>query len=260
MDADQLRQLLERVSSGEVSVAQASEKLSSLPFADLGFARLDHHRAVRQGVPEVVFGEGKTTEQILAITDALAGRDLPVLLTRLASDAAEQLRKKYPEAMSNPLARTFRLQGSTPAHRRRARLAVVTAGTSDLPIAQEAMETLNACGIEPDSINDVGVAGLHRLLAEVERLRTYHGLIVVAGMEGALASVVGGIVHCPVIAVPTSVGYGAALQGMTALMGMLTSCASGVTVVNVDNGFGAAIASVRLIDQLFAVRDDGATP
>ncbi len=250
MDPKQLRALLAGLQAGDVTLEHAVSRLETLPFADLGFARVDHHRSLRQGIPEVIYGAGKTVEQIAALTRELAQRGQPVLVTRLQPEAAQAIRSEHPELDYNPVARTARLAGSVPAHRARARVAVVTAGTSDLSVAEEATETLAACGIEADTLNDVGVAGLHRLLPEVERLASAHCVIVVAGMEGALASVVGGLIAPPVVAVPTSVGYGAALGGTAALLGMLTTCASGVTVVNIDNGFGAAIAAVRMTDRM----------
>ncbi len=254
MDARKLRELLEQVKGGEVLVEQALERLEHLPFKDLEFARVDHHRALRQGIPEVVFAEGKTSAQVVAIVRELTARDTAVLVTRLTGEQSRAVAQQFPTLELDPIARTAVGLAEMPAHRAQARVALVTAGTSDLPVAAEATATLRACGVEADCLNDVGVAGLHRLLPEVGRLRDADVVIVVAGMEGALASVVGGLVAAPVIAVPTSVGYGAAFQGVAALLGMLTSCAAGITVVNIDNGFGAAVAAVRLVDRMHSTR------
>ncbi len=254
MDARKLRALLEQVSRGELPIVEALEELEHLPFKDLDFARIDHHRTLRQGIPEVVFAEGKTTEQVVAIVEELLRRGSAVLATRLTEAQQSAVAERFPELVVEPTARTAVGLGAMPEHRARARVFVVTAGTSDLPVAAEALSTLRACGVEADTLNDVGVAGLHRLLPEVARLRLADAVIVVAGMEGALASVVGGLVAAPVIAVPTSVGYGAAFGGVAALLGMLTSCAAGITVVNIDNGFGAAVAAVRMVDRMHAVR------
>lgn len=248
MDQADLRDLLERLRGGQIDVDEAASELQGLSTANLDFARVDHQRALRQGVAEVVFSEGKTSEQVVAIVGELRGRGHSVLATRLNDEQSQALSIAYPDLSFNRAARTASLLGKTPEHRRSARVMLITAGTSDLPVAEEAFETLKACGVTPARLVDVGVAGLHRLLPEINRIREADVCIVVAGMEGALASVVGGLVAKPVIAVPTSVGYGAALSGVAALLGMLTSCASGVTVVNIDNGFGAAIAAVRIID------------
>lgn len=253
MNAEQLRALLQSVQAGTLSLDQAVERLEQLPFADLGFARVDHHRALRQRVPEVVFAPGKTDEQLVSITRELAGKGQTALITRITESSFAHVGAAFPELTYNPVARTALLQGTDPP-RRRGEVFVVTAGTSDLPVAEEARETLHACGVPARMLADVGVAGLHRLLSDLDTLRGADVLIVVAGMEGALASVVGGLVKTPVIAVPTSVGYGAAFQGLAALLGMLTSCAAGVVCVNIDNGFGAAMAAVRILDT-FASQD-----
>ena len=246
MDPVALSNLLEAVAQGELSAAEAYERVARLPFADLGFARVDHHRAIRQGVPEVIYAPGKTAEQIVAIAGEIVAREQTLLVTRVTPRQASLLTSEFTRSRYNERARTVTLDG-----RHRAvvtgRVVVVTAGTSDLPVAEEAEETLRACGVNPERLIDVGVAGLHRLLASLDFLGEADVVIVVAGMEGALPSVVGGLVACPVIAVPTSVGYGAALHGFTALASMLTSCASGVTVVNIDNGFGAALAAARIL-------------
>jgi len=242
-----LLELLSDVRAGSLGVEEAMERLAALPFADLGVARVDHHRALRQGVPEVVFAQGKTPDDVVLIADEIRKRGHTVLVTRADASHQDALERRFPESEVHRLARVVWLPGSDIAERP-GRVEIVTAGTSDLPVAEEARVTLRACGVDAPLLADVGVAGLHRLLPELERLRAVDALIVVAGMEGALASVVGGLVRCPVIAVPTSVGYGASFQGLSALLGMLTSCAAGITCVNIDNGFGAAMACVRLLD------------
>lgn len=257
MDVQRLREILLRLEQGQVDVEAVLEELRELPYQDLEFARIDHHRALRQGIPEVVLAEGKTREQVGTIAQQIAERGHGVLVTRVPQEWASELIRAQPGLRHNPFARTLVQQGPVPAHRANARVAIVTAGTSDRPVAEEASETLLACGITPDRLEDVGVAGLHRLLPEVPRLRRAEILIVIAGMEGALASVLGGLVAAPVIAVPTSVGYGAAFGGVAALLGMLTSCAAGVTVVNIDNGFGAAVAAVRALDRFRAKPGEG---
>jgi NCAIR mutase (PurE)-related protein len=250
MDEQSLTALLHKVASGELPPAAAVSELRDLPFKDLGYARIDHHRALRQGVPEVVFAAGKTAEQVLGIARELLRKDQAVLVTRVSVEQAEYVTAHEPSLRHDPTARTLTRLGKPQVHRAGARVLIVTAGTADLPVAAEAASTLHACGIDAERLNDVGVAGLHRVLAELPRLTSADVLIVVAGMEGALASVVGGLVAAPVIAVPTSVGYGAAFGGVAALLGMLTSCASGISVVNIDNGFGAALAAVRIVDRL----------
>jgi NCAIR mutase (PurE)-related protein len=244
---ERLRELLSEVQAGIIDLDRAMDRLSALPFADLGVARVDHHRALRQGVPEVVFAQGKTPEDVVIIAEEIDAREHTVLVTRAEASHQEALKRRFPTIEIHRLARVAWLARDT-APRRSGNVEIVTAGTSDLPVAEEARMTLRACGLEAPLLVDVGVAGLHRLLPELERLREADALIVVAGMEGALASVIGGLVRCPVIAVPTSVGYGASFQGLSALLGMLTSCAAGITCVNIDNGFGAAMACVRLLD------------
>jgi NCAIR mutase (PurE)-related protein len=247
MSPERVLELLERVRSGALNPDAALRELETLPFSDLGYAKVDHHRALRQGMPEVIFGQGKTPEQIVGIARHLLGAGQNVLVTRLASDAAPIVLSQVPELEHNATARTA-LALQTPVQPAPGPpVAVVTAGTSDASVAEEALETLRAAGVPTERVFDVGVAGLHRLLDRLEVLRSARAAIVVAGMEGALPSVVGGLLAGPVIAVPTSQGYGAAFEGLTALLGMLTSCASGVSVVNIDNGFGAAMAVVRLL-------------
>jgi len=242
-----LSQLLGAVKAGELDIPSAVEQLKSLPFEDLGYATVDHHRALRMGIPEVIFAEGKTPDQILGIARRLIESDGVVLITRLDRESADYVVKHLPGLRYVAPARiaTFGHEKIVPLDL--AKVAVVTAGTSDISVAEEAIETLSMIGIPSERVYDVGVAGLHRLLARVGSLQAAPALIVVAGMEGALPSVVGGLVAAPVVAVPTSTGYGAALSGFAALMGMLTSCASGVTVVNIDNGFGAAMAVARML-------------
>src|SRR4051812_36728291 len=240
--------MLEDVRSGARSPDDALRVLRRLPFADLGFARVDHHRALRQGMAETVYGPGKTPEQCAAIVAELLAQPgaAPVLLTRAAPDQLDAVLTVDPHAI---------VTGHGPhvtvvwraARRRDEQVIVVTAGTADLPVADETAATLQAYGLEPLRITDVGVAGLHRVLDTADELAAADAVVVVAGMEGALASVVGGLTSAPVVAVPTSVGYGASLEGVTALLGMLASCASGLVVVGIDNGFGAASAVLRFV-------------
>ena len=244
MDEPTLRQLLDDVRSGVLPADDAVARLRRLPFADLGFARVDHHRALRQGFAETVYAPGKTPEQCAAIVAELLADDGtgPVLLTR-----ANEQQAKAAEATNPGAVRT----GTTLAWRSRlprpGAVLVLTAGTADLPVAEECVATLHAHGLRPNLVADVGVAGVHRLLAAADELAAADAVVVVAGMEGALASLVGGMTPAPVVAVPTSVGYGASLEGVTALLAMLSSCAAGLTVVGIDNGFGAACAVIRLL-------------
>jgi len=239
--------LLEKVSSGRITVEQASQKLQHLPYEDLGFARVDHHRQVRRGFPEVIYCPGKTTEQIISIFAALAEKGGNILATRAQEHTFEALAesKKVPNAKYDALARTITLKQS-PIEPSGTVIPILTAGTADLPVAAEAKVTAEIMGQRSEIICDVGVAGLHRLLGQLKKLRKANVIIVVAGMEGALASVVGGLVDCAVIAVPTSIGYGANLGGISALLSMLNSCASGVSVVNIDNGFSAAVSATLI--------------
>ena len=246
MDPRLVREMLERVRAGDLAVEEALESLRQLPFRDLGIATVDHHRALRQGVPEVIFGEGKTVEQIVLIAQEITRAGQNVLVTRIDAAKGEALGPLLPGFRYVPVARTGSVEMAPPPARAGV-VAVVTAGTSDIPVAEEAVETLRAVGLQATRLYDVGVAGLHRFLHHVEELRKAAAVIVVAGMEGALPSVVGGLVSAPVVAVPTSIGYGAALGGFTALFSMLTSCASGVVVVNIDSGFGAAMAVHRVL-------------
>jgi NCAIR mutase (PurE)-related protein len=249
MDPDRLRGLLEAVGAGTVKVDAALDQLRRLPFDDIGFAHVDHHRALRQGVPEVILGEAKTAAQIAGVARSLIAAGQAVFVTRLDAAKAVEVRALLPELVYHELSRTASYSSSEIRQRGGDTVLVVTAGTSDMPVAAEALETLRLCGVPARGIFDVGVAGLHRILNHSAALDGAPAVIVCAGMEGALASVVGGLVAVPVIGVPTSIGYGASLNGFTALLGMLSSCAAGVTVVNIDNGFGAAMAVVRWLSR-----------
>jgi pyridinium-3,5-biscarboxylic acid mononucleotide synthase len=247
MSPDELRHLLDQVQKGQTSSAEAHRRLLTAlraqPMADLGFARVDHHRATRQGFPEVVLGLGKTPEQIASIAAAIVERGHPLLVTRADDAAWQAVQARVPAARRHELARAITLARDVP--RGRGTVAVASAGTSDIPVAEEAAVTAELMGNDVERLYDVGVAGLHRLLRERERLEAARVIVVVAGMEGALPSVVAGMVSVPVIAVPTSIGYGASFGGIAALLGMLNSCANSVSVVNIDNGFGAGcIASM----------------
>jgi len=249
MNPDLLRDLLARLEAGQISVPQAERALAELPFQDLDFARIDHHRPLRQGLPEVIFAQEKTAAQIMTIAREIMRQEVSLLITRLSAEKASEVCASL-EIQYDAVARAaYRFVVASPRSLPGA-ILVVTGGTSDLPVAAEARLTLELCGLHSELIQDVGVAGLQRLLAELPRLRQASAVIVIAGMEGALASVVGGLVACPVIAVPTSVGYGAAFDGLAALLGMMTSCAAGITVVNIDNGFGAAVAVARMMELL----------
>jgi NCAIR mutase (PurE)-related protein len=246
MDPQRLRALLHEVSAGRVPVDAALERLATLPFAQVGdTATVDHHRALRQGMPEVIYGERKTAAQIASILRELERAGSRGLATRVDGDKAAQVRAELPAAVYLDEARLLTL-GEASARPARGTICVVTAGTADRPVAEEAAETVRLMGHPVQRIYDVGVAGVHRTLARVEELRAASVCIVLAGMEGALPTLVGGLVARPVIAVPTSVGYGASFGGLAALLGMMTSCAAGVTVVNIDNGFGAAVAAVMI--------------
>ncbi len=246
MNRDTIEHLLRQVAGGQVSAEEALRQLETLPFEDLGFARIDHHRTLRRGYPEAIFCQGKTTEQVLAIATRLAASGSLVLATRLSPQAAQALQQRFPQAEYDELARAAVIRPAGAPALEQGLVAVVSAGTADLPVAREAVITARTMGAKVEEIFDVGVAGIHRLLAYSERLRQARVVVVVAGMEGALASVVGGLVHAPVIAVPTSVGYGASFNGLAALLTMLNSCASGVVVVNIDNGFGAGYAAALI--------------
>ncbi|MDB4888450.1 MAG: 1-(5-phosphoribosyl)-5-amino-4-imidazole-carboxylate carboxylase [Gemmatimonadetes bacterium] len=247
MRRERVRELLTRVAEGSLPVDGAIDSLSADPVESLGFATIDHHRALRQGFPEVIYGAGKTVDQVLAIARRIAERGDGVLITRVEPDAVLPLSDAFSDMEYNPIGRTALLRASTPAEKSKDTVLIVTAGTSDLPVAEEAAVTADAMACRLERLNDVGVAGIHRLLARREVLDSAGVIIVVAGMDGALASVVGGLARVPVIAVPTSVGYGASFNGLAPLLTMLNSCAAGVTVVNIDNGFGAAVAAARIL-------------
>jgi NCAIR mutase (PurE)-related protein len=246
MKRERLREVLDKVKKGTIDIDTALEQLRSLPFEDVGFATIDHHRELRTGFPEIIYCQGKTVEQVVSIAQRILAAGSDLLATRASREVFEALRKKIPDAEYNEPARTItRRKGESTAAEKRSRgiILIISAGTSDMPVAEEAAVTAEALGNQVERVFDVGVAGIHRLFAHKEKIQAASVIIVVAGMEGALASVVGGLVDKPVIAVPTSVGYGASFQGLAALLGMLNSCASGVTVVNIDNGFGAGYAA-----------------
>jgi NCAIR mutase (PurE)-related protein len=248
MDQEQLRQLLEQVQAGALGVDAALGQLRHMPFEDLGFAKVDHHRALRHGMPEVILAKGKTPEQVAEIAARLLDKAANVLATRADARMADLVRARFSDAEYFPLSGAIRVWRDRTV-RGKGTIAVVCAGTSDLFVAEEAQVTAEVMGNEVDAIADVGVAGIHRLMNSRERLLAARVVVVCAGMEGALPSVVGGLVSAPVIAVPTSVGYGASFHGLAALLGMLNSCASNVTVVNIDNGFGAGYVA-SLINRL----------
>ena len=252
MSREALRKLLEAVAAGEVAADDALDRLRNLPFEDLGFANVDHHRALRQGVPEIVFGEGKTPAQVAAIAQALDRAKSDVLVTRADARQAAAVRRRVKGTKFDSLSRTIVKRRRRPAGRAKERvprgmILVISAGTADLPVAEEAVVTARFLGERVETLYDVGVAGIHRLLDRRGRLQAADAIIVVAGMEGALASVVGGMTGGPIVAVPTSVGYGASFGGVAALLGMLNSCAANVCVVNIDNGFGAACVASRIL-------------
>ena len=246
MERDALLSLLAQVQQGKLAPAAACAQLANLPFEDTGFAKIDHHRSLRTGLPEVIFAAGKTPGQVAAIFARLAATGVAVLATHADADAFAAVQATTPAAAYHPAARVITLESLSAGKIKAGHIAVVCAGTSDIPVAEEAAITAELFGCTVDRIHDVGVAGLHRLLAQRERLAQADVLIVCAGMEGALPSVVGGLVGVPVIAVPTSVGYGASFGGATALLGMLNSCSPNVTVVNIDNGFGAAYVATMI--------------
>ncbi len=239
MNATEVKRLLLEVKEGNVSIDEAIDRLKALPFVDLGFAMPDTHRALRQGFPEVVMGEGKKPEDIAEIVKSLSGYGNNVLVTRVGSEMAVEVQKKIPKIKYHELARALVLRERDTDEIGKGTIMVVTAGTSDIPVAEEAALVSELMGNRTKRLYDVGVAGIHRLMGHIEEIRKANVLVVVAGMEGALPSVIGGIVDRPVVAVPTSIGYGAGFGGISALLGMLNSCAAGVSVVNIDNGFGA---------------------
>jgi NCAIR mutase (PurE)-related protein len=245
---ERARALLDEVASGMTTPAAALDALAATPFESLPFATVDHHRALRQGMPEVIFGPGKTVGETVAIAERIVERDGGFLATRVNDEQSSALGERFPAAIENRRGRTVRLDASRGREGTRAGpLLIITAGTSDLAIAEECAESAIACGLSVERMTDVGVAGLHRLTGQHDTLLRARAIVVVAGMDGALPSVVGGLVRVPVVAVPTSVGYGASFEGLAALLTMLNSCAAGVVVTNIDNGFGAAKAAARLL-------------
>lgn len=244
MQKDQIIQLLQSVQSGTISIEEAALQLKQQPFEDIGYAKVDHHRAIRQGVPEVIYGAGKTAAQMVGIIGSMKNAGMPtILITRLEAAAALEIQKTHNMAYYDDA--RIGIVGEMPTPSIQSKIVIATGGTSDIPVAEEAALTAQALGNQVTRLYDVGVAGLHRLLSNLDVLMDAKVVIAVAGMEGALASVVGGLVDCPVIAVPTSIGYGASFGGVSALLSMLNSCASGISVVNIDNGFGAGyLASI----------------
>ena len=243
MKKERLRELLEAVASGQMKTREAEDALQGMPFEDLGYARVDTHRSLRTGLPEVIFGESKTPEQIVEIAERILTAGGPLLATRLKPEGARALVEQFPEGEHDALCRTFHLEVEPVKILGRGYVLVVSAGTSDIPVAGEAALTARLMGNRVETLFDVGVAGVHRLLEHRTLLQGASAMVVVAGMEGALPSVIGGLVSCPIVAVPTSVGYGASFQGLSALLGMLNSCAPGISVVNIDNGFGAGVVA-----------------
>ncbi|MBN2329992.1 MAG: nickel pincer cofactor biosynthesis protein LarB [Candidatus Omnitrophica bacterium] len=255
MNSEQVKALLERVKDGTLSLDDAVKALKHLPYEDIGYATLDHHRSLRQGVPEVIFCQNKTLEEISGIIQRLRERDNPVLATRVPPDSFEALKKLYPDAQFHERSHVITLGKDLEAGGV-GNVLICCAGTSDLPVAEEAAITAQFTGSNVTRLTDVGVAGIHRLLGRLDVIRAANVIVVAAGMEGALASVIGGLVEAPVIAVPTSVGYGASFGGISALLTMLNSCSAGVTVVNIDNGFGAGFAASLINKRISSTRTE----
>lgn len=243
MDRDILEDLLDRLSKGKVTVKETLERLKSLPFEDLGFACIDHHRSLRKGLSEVIFGEGKEVSEILGIMESMVAREQNIMVTRLSQGKAKEIQERFPDSTYNTKSMVLTLINHPVKKCGKGTILVISAGTSDIHVAEEAAVAASFMGNEVETLYDVGISGLHRILSHRERIMKASVIVVVAGMEGALPSVVAGLVDKPVIAVPTSVGYGASFNGIAALLGMLNSCAAGVTVVNIDNGFGAGYAA-----------------
>jgi len=254
MTVDEIRRILERVRRGRISPDEAMRRLRKLPYDDLGFAKVDNHRSLRRGFPEIIFGEGKSVAQIVAIMKTVRAARQPVLVTRVAPPAARAIRARFPAARYHAAARAVTLIPRG-ASKPRPGVLVLAAGTSDLPVAEEAVVTAEAMGNVVERVYDVGIAGLHRLLDHWPRLMKARVIIAVAGMEGALPSIVASLVDVPVIGVPTSIGYGTGMKGVAALIGMLNSCASGLLVVNIDNGFGAGYAASVINLKSYSVKD-----
>jgi NCAIR mutase (PurE)-related protein len=249
MDVRTLKELIEKIKDGKIGVDEALDKLRDLPFEDIGFARIDHHRALRRGFPEVIYGWGKQAEEIVEIIRKMVDKEENILVTRLTDDKAKSIKEQFPRGEYFQKSKVFTLEVKPTENRGKGTILVISAGTADIPVAEEAAITARFMGNDVETIFDVGVSGLHRLLEKREAIMKASVIVVVAGMEGALPSIVGGLVDKPVIAVPTSTGYGTSFRGLSALLGMLNSCASGVTVVNIDNGFGAGYAA-SLINRL----------
>jgi len=246
MDKTYVREILEKVSEQDLSVEEAYGLLKDLPYEDIGYANIDEHRGLRTGQAEVIFGQGKTPEQIAEIASHMAKHEDRVLVTRTTPEVYEVVARVLPEAVYHEVPKIITIGDIRETEETEAYIAVVTAGTSDIPVAEEAALTAEFLGHRVDRVFDVGVAGIHRLFDKMDRIREAEGVIVIAGMEGALASVIGGLVEAPVIAVPTSVGYGASFDGLAALLSMLNSCANGIGVVNIDNGYGAACLASKI--------------
>jgi NCAIR mutase (PurE)-related protein len=247
LDTETLKTLLARFKDGELDEDAVLDALRNLPFEDIGFAKVDHHRSLRTGFPEVVYGRGKSADQVVAIAERMVGKKTNVLVTRIEGDIAARLQERFPDGVWEEAAGLFFLE--TSPREKRGYVLVVTAGTTDIPAAEEAAVTASLFGCRVDRIFDVGVAGVHRLMAYRSMIDEADVVIVAAGMEGALASVVASFSRAPVVALPTSVGYGASFGGLAALLGMMTSCAAGVTVVNIDNGFGAGCAAALMVNR-----------
>ena len=245
MTQEQVRQLLEQVRAGQLDVDQATERFRTLPFENLGFAHVDHHRSMRHGMPEAIFGQGKAPEHLVQIFLSLRAKSPNVIATRVAADAAQLVLAQVPDAEYHPVSRVLRCWGDR-QNQGKGRVAIICAGTADIPVAEECKLCAETMGNEVDFIADVGVAGIHRLFSHIDRIRSARLCVAIAGMEAALPTVLGGLVFCPVIGVPTSVGYGAHFNGLASLLSMLNSCASNVTTVNIDNGFGAAYVATMI--------------
>ncbi len=256
MNSEKIRMLLEQVKLNALSIDEAMDILKRLPYEDIGIATLDHHRSLRQGVAEVVFCQNKETPDIIKIVQHLRQNHQPVLATRVLPEASEKLVEEFPDAIFHKRARAVTI-GENEIAEGIGNVLVICAGTSDLPVAEEAIITARFTGSRTTQLTDVGVAGIHRLLGRLDSIRSANAIVVVAGMEGALASVVGGLVDAPVVAVPTSVGYGASFGGVSALLTMLNSCSAGVTVVNIDNGFGAGFAASVINKRICNVKQEG---
>ncbi|ADQ15625.1 nickel pincer cofactor biosynthesis protein LarB [Halanaerobium hydrogeniformans] len=256
MNKSFLKEILKKVKSGEIEVDKAADSLKDLPYKDLGYARVDHHRSIRNGFPEVIYCEGKSLDEIEGIVAEMLKHNNNILASRASKEVYERIKKIAPDAVYHERPKMVFIEKNK-LKKTKSKILVVSGGTSDMPVAEEAVVTANALGTKVDTLYDVGVAGLHRLLGSLEKLDEAEVIIVVAGMEGALASVVGGLVDKPVIAVPTSVGYGANFGGLSSLLTMINSCASGVGVVNIDNGFGAAYLASTIILQIEKARREG---